>query len=238
MRVDEKGWLQRESVDPAIQHFPTIRTCRLAPGGPLGLVWHATGGVGGLRFAEGLARRIQNYRRGVDRPASWHVLIAASGTIFQSAPLTVGTWHVGRPGVVGGTNHPSVNAVTIGVELENAGPLVRVQGGFYAWPHWLDRERGKPDPRYRIAAERVAYVDKHAYDAFPALQIASARALIRAIAKDKAWGQDAFRHCHADFAAPTKTDPGPLWTSLLPDLIEAAFQPDVHAQEQSLRRAS
>jgi N-acetyl-anhydromuramyl-L-alanine amidase AmpD len=224
MRVDEKGWLQREPADGPITHLPTVRISRQAPGGPVGLVWHATGGVGGLRYAEGLARRIQTYRRGVDRAASWHVCIAASGAVFQSAPFTVATWHVGRPGIIDGVQHPSINAVTIGVELENAGPLVRVQGGFYAWPHWLNRQAGKPDPRYRVDAERAVSSGKHAYDDFPERQLASARALVRAVAAYRDWGPDACRHCHADFAAPTKTDPGPIWTGLLPGLLQSAFE--------------
>jgi len=223
MRVGGDGWLQPERGGAPVVQLPSVRTSPLVPSGALAVVWHATGGVGGPRFAEGLARRIQTYRRGVDRPASWHVLISATGTLFQNAPFSVGTWHVGRPGVIAGMRHPSVNAVTIGVELENAGPLVQVQGAFYAWPYWLDRSTRKPDPRCRIAPTRVTRHAGRAYDAFTAAQLASARELIQSLARDRGWGPDAFRYCHSDFAAPAKTDPGPLWTATLPALLEAAF---------------
>jgi N-acetyl-anhydromuramyl-L-alanine amidase AmpD len=206
-----------------------VRTSPLAPTGALGLVWHATGSVGGPRYAEGLARRIQTYRRGIDRAASWHVLISKTGVVYQSAPFAVGTWHVGKPGTVGGAQHPSVNAVTIGVELENAGDLARIQGAFYAWPYWLDRVLRKPDPRCRVASERVAYAGGRAYDAFPLAQLTSARELVQAVARYKGWGPEAFSYCHADFAAPAKTDPGELWRATLPALLEAAFKPQQDA---------
>ena len=224
MRVDPDGWLQAEPGGPSVVHLPTVRTTPLGPEGTLGLVWHATGGVGGPRFAEGLARRIQTYRRGIDRPASWHLLISAEdGTIFQSAPITVGTWHVGRPGVIAGVPRRNVNAFTIGVELQNAGPLVEVDGVFYAWPFWLDPARQKPDPRYRVAAERVGRVCGRAYDAFTPAQVTSARSLVEALARHRGWGPDAFRHLHSDFAAPVKTDPGDLWKERLGDLLDSAF---------------
>lgn len=224
MRLDAHGWLKAEPGDTPVIHLPTVRTRVLATGGPLGLVWHATGGVGGPRFAEGLARRIQTFRRGIDRPASWHVLISAVGAIYQSAPFTVGTWHVGRPGLIAGVQCSNINSVTIGVELENAGPLLQIQGAFYAWPYWLDRVRHRPDPRYRIESARVARIGAHAYDAFPPPQIASAYELVVAIARNKGWSADAFRHCHSDFAAPKKTDPGELWKAILPALLDAAFK--------------
>jgi hypothetical protein len=225
MRLDADGWLCPEPGGAKVIHLPTVRTSPLAAGGAVGLVWHATGGVGGPRFAEGLARRIQTYRRGVDRPASWHVLISAqAGTLYQSAPFTIGTWHVGLPGVIAGIHVRNINAVAIGIELENAGPLAQIQGAFYAWPYWLDHARRKPDPRYRVAASRVVRVNGRAYDAFTSAQIASARELVIALIRYKRWAREAFTHCHSDFAAPRKTDPGDLWNASLPALLDAAFE--------------
>jgi hypothetical protein len=222
MRVSSQGWLEREPGDPEIHRLPTVRTCALVADGPHGLVWHATGGVGGATFAEGLARRIQRYQRGVDRPASWHLLIARdTGSIYQSAPFSVGTWHVGRPGIVAGARFANVNAATIGVELENAGPLMRRADGVYVWPYFRSRSSREPDPRLRISPERVEMLAGVPYDRFPAAQIESARRLLLALTKWRRWGRRQLGYCHADFASPAKTDPGALWrTTVLPRLLD------------------
>jgi hypothetical protein len=220
MRVDEKGWLLAEAGDPRIVILPTVRTYALEVKAPLGLVWHTTGGVGGPGRAEALVRRIQTYRRGVDRPASWHFLVAKEdGTIFQSAPTTVGTWHVGAPGELAGRSFKNINHASIGVELENAGLLVERDGQFYTWPYYLPGGH-TPDPRSRIERGRVAHHEASAFDGFPDAQIFSATALATCLVRAFGWDETALCHGHADFAAPRKIDPGPLWMKdVLPRIL-------------------
>lgn len=220
MLLDEDGWLIAEEGGARVVRLPTVRTCALEVATPAGLVWHATGGVCGPRFAESLARRIQRYQRGTDRPASWHVCIGKDGTVFQSAPVTRGAWHVGRPGVVGGRHFASVNRATIGVELENAGPLVARGGRYFAWPYFVDGDHRRPDPRLRIDEKRVDERRCLPFDGFPPAQIAAATELAGSLAAYFRWGRTALSYAHAHFAAPRKTDPGPLWMEeLLPGIL-------------------
>jgi hypothetical protein len=90
MMIDDKGWLISASGDPVGKRFPTVRTYELATPAPLGIVWHTTDGRGGPGYAEALARRAQTFQRGVDRPASWHVLIAKDGAIYHMPATAYG----------------------------------------------------------------------------------------------------------------------------------------------------
>ena len=231
LAVDQNGWITTDMKGPRVFYLPTVRTCALETRKPIGLVWHATGGVGGRGYAERLLRRIQTYRRGLDRAASFHVLVDRTGAVFQAAPLSVGTWHVGRPGRVAGRSFDNVNKATVGVELENAGELRAVGDGFYTWPYFLEpnapaRER-RPDPRLRVARLRASlFSDGRFYDNFPPAQIATAIELVRACRGRYGFKRQAAAHGHCDFGRPTKTDPGALWMrGVLPRVLAGAFGP-------------
>lgn len=224
MRVDAQGWLQAVPGGARVLHLPTVRTTPLGSAGALGLVWHATGGIGSPGAAGRLAQRIQTYRRGVDRPASWHLLVGKDGTVYQSASVLVGTWHTGRPGVVAGRRLGNVNAATVGVELENAGRLHVVAGRAYSWPYWRDAGRRRPDPRYALPASNVEKHGGQPYDGFPALQVWAAAEIVDALRSFFGWSREAAGYGHAMFAAPSKTDPGLLWMEQrLPGILDELF---------------
>jgi hypothetical protein len=230
LAIDKAGWLTTDAKGPRIFYLPTVRTSSLETRSPLGLVWHTTGGICGHGFAERLVRRIQTYRKGVDRPASFHVLIERNGTIYQCAPFLVGTWHVGRPGTIAGRSFTNINRATIGIELENAGPLISVRDAFYTWPYYTEpgapaAER-RPDPRHRVGRPRaMLFSDGKFYDGFPPTQIAAAAELLRALVDRFRLSRRAAAHGHCDFTAG-KTDPGLLWMrGILPRLLESALGP-------------
>lgn len=228
MRVDGDGWLVSEDGEPRVVRYPTVRTCPLAVPEPLGIVWHWTGGRGGPGYAERLAQRAQLYRRGLDRAASWHVLIAKDGTVFQSAPFGVGTWHVGRPGVLAGRRFENVNRATVGCELENAGRLRKVGHRFYCWPYFTNPAAPAPERRAdgRCAVDEgraVVVPGQGTFDAFPPEQEAAAARLLGALALRFGWTREACAYGHRDFTTH-KEDPGPLWAELvLPRVLDAAF---------------
>ncbi|MFH0902048.1 MAG: peptidoglycan recognition family protein [Pseudomonadota bacterium] len=191
-----------------------------------------------LATSRSLCRRIQRYRRGIDRPASWHLLITRDGTIYQSAPVSVGTWHVGRPGIIAGQRFSNINHATIGVELENAGRLRRIGDRHYCWPYWLNshapEHEQRPDPRCLMNQARAVRVPGQGiFDSFPTEQQASAAKLLGALATCFGWSADACSHGHVDFDPSRKEDPGPLWNrTILPRILATVFggQP---AEEQA-----
>lgn len=238
MRIDENGWLIAEAGDMTVKHYPTARTYPLSVPKPLGIVWHWTAGRGGPGFAESLARRAQPYRKGVDRPASWHVLVAKDGTIYQSAPFTVGTWHVGRPGTISGKRFENINRATVGCELENAGRLRMIDGQCYCWPYWLNpgapKHELRSDPACRIDKARAVIASAEGlFDEFPREQEASALKLLVALAGLCGWARDSCSFGHVDFDWPRKEDPGPLWKQVhLKRILDTAFDGGLVASAQ------
>ena len=124
MIVERDGWLEPSDPGRTIIRVPTVRTSPLKVSAPIAVVWHHTAGAGkreGPGYAVNLANSIREYRRGVDRAASWHVCLARDGALVQSAPFTVGTWHVAKGGNIAGRWRASVNDYAVGVELEHTG---------------------------------------------------------------------------------------------------------------------
>lgn len=229
MLVDEKGWLQAEAGDPLVEKLPTVRTCGLDAPAPLGVCWHWTGQTSdAAASALGLARSIRTYDKAKDpHPASWHVLVAKDGALYQSAAFLSGTWHVGKlRRFLGEDRH--VNRTLVGVEFQNAGRLRSVGGRCYAWPWWvnptLPPEQRVPDARWEVARSRAAPGKGGLYDSFPAPQVASAELLLRALVSRYGWARDACAFGHRDFDYPRKEDPGPLWAeSILPGVLGRVF---------------
>ncbi len=225
MMVDDKGWLITAAGDPVGKQFPTVRTYPLAVPAPLGIVWHTTDERGGPGYAEALARRIQTFRRGVDRPASWHLLIAKDGAIYQSAPFTVGTWHVGVPGVIAGRRFANINHATVSCELENAGRLRRLGGSAYCWPYFLNPSapvwERRPNPACAVSLDRAVATRAGLFDGFTPAQEASAAVILRALVTRFGWTRDVCSYGHVDFDPQNREDPGPVWMlTFLPRVLD------------------
>lgn len=62
--------------------------------------------------------------------ASAHVLIYRDGTIKQMVPFNIQAWHAGRSHWKG--KH-GLNRYTLGIEIDNAGPLTKVGDHYESW---------------------------------------------------------------------------------------------------------
>jgi N-acetyl-anhydromuramyl-L-alanine amidase AmpD len=111
LEIDAEGWL----VGDTVRLYPSVRSSALVAPEPLAIVWHYT--ATDIGTAKSLARRIRKYRRGKDRAASWHVIVADDGTLYQSVPFVRGSWHCRRGRIAG----HRTNACSVGVELEGYG---------------------------------------------------------------------------------------------------------------------
>lgn len=62
--------------------------------------------------------------------ASAHMVVGRDGSIVQLAPLNMVTWHAGKSEYKG---RIGFNKYSIGIEIDNAGPLTKRSDGYYSW---------------------------------------------------------------------------------------------------------
>ena len=93
-----------------------------AEGQPDTLVIHYTGG----RSAESSARWLCDPRA----KASAHVIIGRDGSVIQLVDFQTVAWHAGRSSWAG---RSGLNRYSLGIELDNAGPLEARAAGYYTW---------------------------------------------------------------------------------------------------------
>jgi len=208
------GWL-----DWAIR-VPTKRTTALDVPHPLGLTSHWTGGGDPAALARRIralppppgatpAERERASKTGIEPAASsWHLLVAKSGDVIQSAPFTVGTWHVGRSGRVGGRIRV-VNKCTIGMELDNLGE-VHADGD-----EWTN---GK----YRTQVAPVEIAGRF-FDPFTEAQELACVRIVRDLVEAYGFKRRDLSYGHSEFDPGRKHDPGPLWRgTVLPRVLNEA----------------
>lgn len=180
LEVDAAGWL----VGDRVVRIPSVRSSRLTTPAsePLGVMLHYTATDHGT--AASLAKRIRTYDPKKDRAASWHVIVAHDGTLYQSIPFERGAWHCAKGRLYAADGEHTINRSTIGVELEGHGadkhppPIEQVialerlysaiLGAYDMPPDWLALEHRKYDPSRRadpgdgwarIAANILARLD-------------------------------------------------------------------------------
>ena len=222
LTISEDGWLDGPGVTriPSVRHSPLSSREPDGDAAPLGITWHWSGGSCRPGYAELLAKKIRTLKPS-DRRASWHIIISKQGAAYQSVSCERGSWHCATGTVTdaGGKRH-RVNRSLVGVELENAGRLKRVEGSWYCHPYWKQDKSGAdlrvagervPDPKLLVESERVAVVKgKGAFDSFSEAQIVAASRVLALLVDRYALDLEHCGYLHGDFDA-RKEDAGPLW---------------------------
>lgn len=190
LQVDGEGWL----VGPGVERVPSVRHSPLTAREPFAILWHFTATRPGT--ARSLAKRIRTYRKRIDRAASWHVIVAQDGKLWQSVPFLRGAWHCARGTIrsqywsghtrfwdsdVDNVAH-RINSCAIGIELE------ALDGQSFPWQQ-VD------------AATRLVRALVDAYPIYPTNAGLS----------------------HSMFDPARRTDPGPVWEAMLPKILRAAY---------------
>ena len=131
--------------------------------------------------------------------ASAHLVVARNGRITQLAPFNVKAWHAGISHWDGLSR---LNSYSIGIEMDNAGPLKKVGDKYQAWFGTLYRE------------DQVIY-GKHKLDdqprwwhAYTEVQIQKALELAQLLVRHYGL-KDVMGH--EDIAPDRKRDPGPTF---------------------------
>ncbi len=208
--------------------IPTRRTSKLVVPHPFGMVWHTTDTPASVT-GETLARRIVEYPEPGHALASWNLLLDRDGSFFQSAPLSVGTWHCGKEGSVSGTHFENINKATFGVEILNSGRVKQLGTGFYSDPFFRDGTK-TPDSRLLLPPMRARLMTGDPsfragyFDTFSEEQEKSAELLVRAAVAWQGWDATAFQFGHVNYDGERKEDPGPIFMGeILPRILSRIF---------------
>lgn len=158
---------------------------------PRYLVFHYTAGKS--------AASSINWLSNPESKASAHLVLARDGTITQLAPFNVKTWHAGLSHWDGLSG---LNSSSIGIEMDNAGPLKKVGDKYQAWFGTLYTEDEVVLAKHKLDDESRWW---HAYTEVQiqkALELA--QLLVRHYDLKDVVGHD-------DIAPDRKRDPGPAF---------------------------
>lgn len=220
MHVDPLGWLVPDRPDdPGVIRIPTDRTRALDPCGVLAVVHHTTDDPPTPDYARRIAERWKDRPPPNGRAASAHMIVDRdTGTIYQLAPLYVGTWHVGVAAHVAGERR-RVNACTIGIEWCSAGRLKSRNGEWLCYPY-TDPTRSVSDAGVGLARDGTHWHRPSSAQAHTAARLMGAL---------HAWRPGIspadLTRTHAEYDPGRREDPGPLYVEMLAGVVRQACGP-------------
>lgn len=144
---------------------------------------------------------------------SAHFIVSREGAVTQLVDLDRQAWHAGKSSlVIDGAPKYGCNAFTIGIELDNLGPLDRLPSGTFV-PRGIRNAKaykGEPPEHARLEFDNGRVV--HAWwEPYDARQIAALHDLLNAI-RSAGYGKAvADLVGHEEISPDRKSDPGPLF---------------------------
>lgn len=180
--------------------------------------------------ASGPAADIASYFSRPSAKVSAHLVITRKGVIKQCVPFNVIGWHAGRSEWIDrkGSHHVGLNSNSIGIEIENWGPMRRTGSG---WVSWTGE---RVDAGKVIEARHKFGVPDGGWEIFTDEQIEATIGAAQAICD--AYGIEQIVG-HDDIAPGRKSDPGPAWK--MDSFIARVFgRQDNHAATMIVRSAS
>lgn len=154
--------------------------------------------------ASGPSSDIAKYFKSPAAKVSAHLVIRRDGTIIQCVPFDTQGWHAGRSQWVDvkGKLHIGLNKNSIGIEIENWGPLKKTGSGWVSWT-------GQPVDASKVVEARHKFgVPNGGWEIFTEAQvdatIEASKAICEAYDIAEIVGHD-------DIAPGRKSDPGPAW---------------------------
>ena len=155
--------------------------------------------------ASGPGNNIARYFAKPSAEVSAHLVIDRSGHITQCVPFNIKGWHAGKSTWTDrtGQKHSGLNSTSIGIELENWGPLSKTGTGWLSWT-------GVPvDPGFVVQARHKFGGPVIGWETFTQPQIDACVAASKAICS--AYGIEEILG-HDDISPGRKSDPGPAWS--------------------------
>lgn len=153
--------------------------------------------------ASGPASDIAKYFSQPAAKVSAHLVVRRDGTVKQCVPFDVQAWHAGVSRWVdkSGTVHSGLNKNSIGIEIENWGPLTETGTGWVSWT-------GAPVTGGVTKAAHKYGKPTGGWELFKDEQIESVIGTAQAICEKYSIGEILG---HDDIAPGRKSDPGPAW---------------------------
>ncbi|HSL06079.1 MAG TPA: N-acetylmuramoyl-L-alanine amidase [Nitrospiraceae bacterium] len=158
---------------------------------PRYLVFHYTAGKSATSSIDWLTNP--------ESKASAHLVLARDGTITQLAPFDIKTWHAG---ISHWDGLSGLNSYSIGIEMDNAGPLKKVGDKYQAWFGTLYAEDQVVFAKHKLDDEA------HWWHAYTEVQIQKALELAQLLVRHYDL-KDVVGH--EDIVPDRKRDPGPAF---------------------------
>lgn len=154
--------------------------------------------------ASGPNSDIAKYFTNAAAKVSAHLVIRRDGTVIQNVPFDVVAWHAGKSNwtFADGRVKTGLNHCSIGIELENWGPLQRSPSGWASWTGSAVDGTKVIEGRHKFGAPDCGW------ETFTEAQIDATVGVAQAICS-KYQIQEIVGH--DDIAPGRKSDPGPAW---------------------------